>query len=115
VAFERPCTAHGLFLTSHKLPPCTRQADSLHFFPLPRWYPLTLPGDHEEVYEDGAGAVKSGELAPALLMCVQLVAMDEMVPVPVSLLSWHSFPSGLLVVFEKPFLIEVHLRLHFRN
>jgi hypothetical protein len=103
------------FTCVYRFPPCTRQADSLHFFPLPRWYPLTLPGDHEEVYEDGAGAVKSGELAPALLMCVQLVAMDEMVPVPVGLLLWRSIPSRFLVVFVKPFFIEIHLRLLFRN
>ena len=65
-----------------------RQADSLHFFPLPRWYPLYLPGDHEETYEEGASAVKTGPLSPALLMCVQLVAMDEMIPVPVS--AWRT-------------------------
>jgi hypothetical protein len=82
---DPPCTSH-LWRSPTVL--ALRQADSLHFFPLPRWYPLYLPGDHEETYEEGASAVKTGPLSPALLMCVQLVAMDEMIPVPVS--AWRT-------------------------
>jgi hypothetical protein len=66
------------------------QADSLRYFPLPRWYPLDLPSDHEEAYVDGQSSLGSGGgvaaasvHGPALLMCVQLIPVEQMLLKPV--------------------------------
>ena len=41
---------------------------------------MTLPGDSDQSFDDGDATIASGPNAPALLMCVQLIAMEEMIP-----------------------------------
>ena len=53
------------------------QAGILRYFPLPRWYPLVLPGDTEEAYDEGASLLgRSTSKVPSLLMCLQVCSLE---------------------------------------